>query len=202
MPESVVESVSTGRPRRGSLGLLRRSKSHESTTRRSPSDGKNKLVRKNKNYGSMSNKEGRELSSQGSQREAPRLPTYQQLPRMATPFETGENNNPAALSPPRQSNTTTSLYSGPHSSVSLASRSRSGSNPNASYYYSNMDRSSAEPPVPPVPDSARANFTPELPSRTESMTHRGRYSYASPPFGGNTNSPRRIRRRKDPTPFK
>ena len=38
--------------------------------------------------------------------------------------------------------------------------------------------------------------------RTESMTHRGRYSYASSVNQVNTNSPRRIRRRKDPTPFK
>jgi hypothetical protein len=41
-------------------------------------------------------------------------------------------------------------------------------------------------------------------SRTESMTHRGRFSYAS---NSTTNvnavhSPRRVRRKKDPTPFK
>jgi hypothetical protein len=40
--------------------------------------------------------------------------------------------------------------------------------------------------------------------RSESMAHRGRYSYAS--TGGQAvnavNSPRRVRRRKDPTPFK
>jgi hypothetical protein len=38
--------------------------------------------------------------------------------------------------------------------------------------------------------------------RHESMTHRGRYSYASSIVPVNTSSPRRIRRRKDPTPFK
>jgi hypothetical protein len=37
--------------------------------------------------------------------------------------------------------------------------------------------------------------------RTESMTHRGRYSYASSAISS-VNSPRRVRRRKDPTPFK
>ncbi|KAH8726828.1 hypothetical protein GQ44DRAFT_725607 [Phaeosphaeriaceae sp. PMI808] len=36
--------------------------------------------------------------------------------------------------------------------------------------------------------------------RTESMTHRGRYSYASSQIS-TVNSPRRVRRRKDPTPF-
>lgn len=38
-------------------------------------------------------------------------------------------------------------------------------------------------------------------ARTESMTHRGRYSYASSAVS-TVNSPRRIRRRKDPTPYK
>jgi len=37
--------------------------------------------------------------------------------------------------------------------------------------------------------------------RTESMTNRGRYSYASSAISS-INSPRRVRRRKDPTPFK
>lgn len=49
------------------------------------------------------------------------------------------------------------------------------------------------PPVPPIP------FDPY--ARTESMTHRGRYSYASSAVSTVTG-PRRIRRRKDPTPFK
>jgi hypothetical protein len=40
-------------------------------------------------------------------------------------------------------------------------------------------------------------------ARTESMTHRGRYSYASSAVSTTgINSPRRVRRRKDPTPFK
>ena len=39
-------------------------------------------------------------------------------------------------------------------------------------------------------------------SRTESITNRGRSSYASSIVGNNVSSPRRIRRRKDPTPFK
>lgn len=38
-------------------------------------------------------------------------------------------------------------------------------------------------------------------ARTESMTHRGRYSYASSAISS-VNNPRRVRRRKDPTPFK
>lgn len=38
-------------------------------------------------------------------------------------------------------------------------------------------------------------------AKTESMAHRGRYSYASSAIS-TINSPRRVRRRKDPTPFK
>lgn len=51
-------------------------------------------------------------------------------------------------------------------------------------------------PVPPLPNGG---FDPY--ARTESMTHRGRYSYASSAVS-TINSPRRVRRRKDPTPFK
>ncbi|KAK2057945.1 hypothetical protein LY76DRAFT_77082 [Colletotrichum caudatum] len=51
------------------------------------------------------------------------------------------------------------------------------------------------PPMPPVPDSAYDPY-----ARTESMTHRGRYSYASSAIS-TVNNPRRVRRRKDPTPF-
>ncbi|KAL0937663.1 septin [Colletotrichum truncatum] len=53
------------------------------------------------------------------------------------------------------------------------------------------------PPVPPVPANIPA-WDPY--ARTESMTHRGRYSYASSAVS-TVNSPRRVRRRKDPTPF-
>jgi hypothetical protein len=71
----------------------------------------------------------------------------------------------------------------------------------SSYYVQNSIEprnymSGAVPPVPPIPSNA---FDPY--GRTESMTHRGRYSYASSAISS-INSPRRVRRRKDPTPFK
>ncbi|RCI07395.1 hypothetical protein L249_1363 [Ophiocordyceps polyrhachis-furcata BCC 54312] len=53
-------------------------------------------------------------------------------------------------------------------------------------------RNYAYPPVPPIPYDVYA--------RTESMTHRSRYSYASSAVS-TINGPRRVRRRKDPTPF-
>lgn len=52
---------------------------------------------------------------------------------------------------------------------------------------------------PPIGSSTADSIDPC--GRTESMTHRGRYSYASSAVS-TVNSPRRIRRRKDPTPYK
>jgi len=61
-------------------------------------------------------------------------------------------------------------------------------------------------PMPPMPSSSPASKNGEYVdpyARTESMTHRGRYSYASSAISATgINSPRRVRRRKDPTPFK
>lgn len=57
-------------------------------------------------------------------------------------------------------------------------------------------------PIPPIPSNGARNGEWVDPyARTESMTHRGRYSYASSAVS-TINSPRRVRRRKDPTPFK
>lgn len=59
------------------------------------------------------------------------------------------------------------------------------------------------PPVPGSSSSAAVRSTDSVDpyARTESMTHRGRYSYASSAVS-TINSPRRVRRRKDPTPYK
>lgn len=65
-----------------------------------------------------------------------------------------------------------------------------------------MDKSNGNgaPPMPAIP--AGYSEGPADPyARTESMTHRGRYSYASSAVS-TLNSPRRVRRRKDPTPYK
>jgi hypothetical protein len=56
-------------------------------------------------------------------------------------------------------------------------------------------------PIPPIPNGGRNGEWVDPYARTESMTHRGRYSYASSAVS-TINSPRRVRRRKDPTPFK
>ena len=78
---------------------------------------------------------------------------------------------------------------------------------------SNSNNSSSSPAyavrggrVPGSPPAGKTNGeyvdSSSVVERHESMTHRGRYSYASSIAPINMNSPRRIRRRKDPTPFK
>ena len=59
------------------------------------------------------------------------------------------------------------------------------------------------PPIPPIPGVASTNKVSHVDpySRNESMTHRGRSSYASSAIS-TINSPRKLRRRKDPTPLK
>ncbi|KAE8354263.1 Septin-domain-containing protein [Aspergillus coremiiformis] len=51
---------------------------------------------------------------------------------------------------------------------------------------------------PPSRSSMSTDYDPY--ARTESMTNRGRYSYASS-LGSTVTNPRRLRRRKDPTPY-
>jgi len=69
-----------------------------------------------------------------------------------------------------------------------------------------QQRGYAGVPIPPIPgqngsrNGGGSDWVDPY-ARTESMTHRGRYSYASSQIS-TINSPRRVRRRKDPTPFK
>lgn len=73
-------------------------------------------------------------------------------------------------------------------------------------YNHNSARPSADYPMAsnfaaPAQGSSQPYMDQDPYPRTESMTHRGRYSYASTAVS-TVNSPRRVRRRKDPTPFK
>jgi hypothetical protein len=56
-------------------------------------------------------------------------------------------------------------------------------------------------PMPPMPGQSQTPDHVDPYARSESMTHRGRYSYA-PSAVSSIDSPRRVRRRKDPTPYK
>lgn len=69
---------------------------------------------------------------------------------------------------------------------------------------SDMYRGMPVPPVPPIPPilgiATPKSYVDAFP-RIESVVHRGRHSYASSGIS-TINSPRKIRRRKDPTSFK
>ncbi|PHH81732.1 hypothetical protein CDD82_80 [Ophiocordyceps australis] len=91
------------------------------------------------------------------------------------------------FAPDMRSNSAYTLASGPP----MAPPSRAV-NDAPRKYTATSHPSMPPPPVPPIP------FDPY--ARSESMTHRGRYSYASSAVS-TINSPRRVRRRKDPTPF-
>ncbi|KAJ4330614.1 hypothetical protein N0V87_009837 [Didymella glomerata] len=54
--------------------------------------------------------------------------------------------------------------------------------------------------MPPIPGSSHSFIDTDPYARTESMTNRGRYSYASSQISA-VNSPRRVRKKKQPTPF-
>ena len=208
------ESHEGGRPRRGSFSFLRRSKSQEITTGKDTTpDGKNRL-KKNKSLSRARRRELREKERR-SQLAPPRLPSYHDLPRMQTPFDNDEDfRNPTLPSVQPTSGAlfqrppTTSNSSHPPSSYSASPNppSRSGYNPNAFYQrqVNNMDPAS-KPPVPPVPSSSSSSQVDDPNGsfrRSESVTNRGRYSYANLSADSHSNSPRRVRRRKDPTPLK
>ena len=120
------------------------------------------------------------------QRSPPRLPTHAPLPQINS-FG-GDDTRP--------------------DSVAIVSGQAGRYNPKPNAYHA-MGSSPQTIPMPPVPGSSssspgmRNGEYVDPYARTESMTHRGRYSYASSAISaGAINSPRRVRRRRDPTPFK
>ncbi|KAL2136428.1 hypothetical protein VTI74DRAFT_3862 [Chaetomium olivicolor] len=99
------------------------------------------------------------------------------------------------------------LYNGaPAPQLGLGGEIRPDSLAIVSGHAEHMSGSSARPSMEP-PRSAISVPPPPIPyggfdpyAGTNSMAHRGRYSYASSAVS-TINSPRRVRRRKDPTPF-
>ena len=168
-----------GSVRKNSFSFLRRSKSGEAVrTQRTPSSGK--LTKKQ-----MAMAKDHELLQQENaiSHLAPRIPDLPSPPRLQS-FG-GENAKPD-----------NSLYN---------SQDRVGYR---GYYQqrASMDTTGQKAfnvPVPPIPGnhaSMNGGYVDPY-ARTPSMTNRGRYSYASSHVS-TINSPRRMRRRKDPTMFK
>lgn len=182
--DSGVASGDSVSSRGRSFSFLRRSSSKEAVAR-SSSQGR-KLLRRKK-----SQRDGAGLPAVS--KEVPRLPSYTTLPTISGPF-------PYIPNPPDS----------PSARQQQHSPKTFGYNPRAFYQNRPMDgpaSGSRGVPVPPIPEGSRPGtaqtatqgFDPY--ARTESMTHRGRYSYASS-MVATLDSPRRVRRRKDPTPFK
>ncbi|KAI9701740.1 MAG: hypothetical protein M1820_006368 [Bogoriella megaspora] len=169
--------------RSSSFGFLRRSKSTDP-----PPPGGERRV----SSGKMSRKQKarekeeqarREREAAAIPRQPPRLPTHTPLP-VINSFG-GENARPDSVA-------IISGQAGRYNQQHIPIR------PNMSAPYGTSPP--AKIPVPPVPTTPGQPGYVDPYARTESMTHRSRYSYASSAVGS-VNSPRRVRRRKDPTPF-
>lgn len=169
--------------RKGSFSFLRRSKSRDRSVSGS-STPQRKLSKK-------ASKKMREEEMRKMQEHIPpsppRIPAVPSQPEMET-FG-GEDIRPdiATVMSSRVAGTF------PQRLAQKVSQENVGSN-----YYRGMPI----PPVPPIPPmpgytSVQGKFT----DQNESMANRGRYSYASSAIS-TINSPRKIRRRKNPTPFK
>ena len=179
-PNGTTRRDATPPPRRTSFSFLRRARSTdpEPSNERKVSSGK--MSRKQKAR-EREEQLRREREAAAIPRQPPRLPHPSPLPVINT-FG-GEGARP--------------------DSVAIISNQTGGaSNPQNLAVRSNMHGSSPQSkvPIPPVPTTPGQGYVDPY-ARTESMTHRSRYSYASSAVS-NFNSPRRVRRRKDPAPFK
>lgn len=174
--------------RKGSFSFLRRSKSRE----RSASGARQpqrKLSKKDR-----ARMRDEELLKEQVPQKAPRVPLVPRPPDL--PTFGGEDTRPDSTA--IMSNRSEGSYQ-----RRLAQKS------SQEVVGSDVYRGMPIPPVPPIPAmpgmSPIAGFRPppnyDPYARTESMTHRGRYSYASSAIS-TINSPRKVRRRNDPTPFK
>ncbi|KAI4620541.1 uncharacterized protein J4E87_007229 [Alternaria ethzedia] len=176
-------------PRRSSFNFLRRtsgkssSEIRGSSTNRSVSGGK--MSRKQK---ALAQEEAlrRQREATMLPKQPPRLPSHSALPQLAT-FG-GEDTRPDSIA-------IVSNKAGTYNPTA-----HNFSRPSTDTY--RMAPAQPSPAVaPPVPGSSPSTYMDYDPyPRTESMTNRGRYSYASSQIS-TVNSPRRVRRRKDPTPF-
>lgn len=182
--QSVTESdnrVNGSLRRKGSFSFLRRSKSRERSTSRSSTPAR-KLSKKDR-----SRVRQQEMMQEQIPSPPPRIPIIPHPPDLQG-FG-GEDTRP--------------------DSVAIMSNRAGGS-----FKYRLAQKSSQEtlgsdmyrgmpvppvPPIPPIPGTATKYYVDAFP-RIESLVHRGRYSYASSAIS-TINSPRKIRRRKDPTPF-
>ncbi|KAJ8109434.1 hypothetical protein OPT61_g7456 [Boeremia exigua] len=161
--------------RRSSFSFLRkRSSESKVSTSRAPS-----MSRKQK---ALAQEEAlrRQREAAMLPREPPRLPSHMPLPQIAS-------------------------FGGEHRPDSVAIVSNKVGNFSPNFSRPSVDQPRVAPAtnlavMPPIPGSSHSFIDTDPYARTESMTNRGRYSYASSQMSA-VNSPRRVRKKKQPTPF-
>jgi hypothetical protein len=158
--------------------------------------------------------ERREREAQMLPKQPPRLPSHLPLPGMPT-FD-GHDTRPDSIAMFNQHAHSNrglppSSYTHNHAQTpaqTAANFSRPGNVAMASAHRDNSSSPAyalrgASASVSPPPAGIAATNGDDSTERTGSMTNRGRYDYtAAASQSGHVNSPRRMRRRKDPTPFK
>lgn len=167
-------------PRRTSFGFLRRKSSAEAR------GSSGKMSRKQK---ALAQEEAlrRQREAAMLPKQPPRLPSHSALPQIESFGGEGARPDSVAIVSNRVG--------------SYAHNSHNFSRPTGpSIDYHRMAPAANLAVAPPMPAASPSYMDYDPYPRTESMTHRGRYSYASSQHS-NVNSPRRVRRRKDPTPF-
>jgi hypothetical protein len=175
-----------GAPRRSSFNFLRKKSSSE--TRSTSRSASGKMSKKQKALAQEEARQQREAAMLPKQ--PPRLPSHSALPQMAT-FG-GEDHRPDSVA-------IVSNRAGNYSNFSRPSVDYTPPKASMAAHPNSLAAAAAAPPPPPGSSPSYIDFDPY--PRSESMTNRGRYSYASSQIS-TVNSPRRVRRRKDPTPFK
>lgn len=171
-------------PRRTSFSFLRRQKSNTGLAGRSTSGGK--MSKKQK---ALAQEEllRQQREAAALPKQPPQLPQPPPLPTINT-FG-GENARPDSYQ-----------YVSRHAAGGYAHAPSKTTRPSMEYKTPTSPHAGVPiPPIPGSPSNPNGEYVDPY-ARTESMTHRGRYSYASSAVS-TLNSPRRVRRRKDPTPF-
>jgi hypothetical protein len=196
VPPSIAQSQSAGDqqqagPRRSSFNFLRRTSGKSSSEIRGNSNNRSvsgsKMSRKQK---ALAQEEALRQQREAAMlpKQAPRLPSHSALPQIAT-FG-GEDVRPDSIA----------IVSNKAGSYNIKPNTHNFSRPSTDTY--RMVQNSSPAVAAPALGSSPSTYMDYDPyPRTESMTNRGRYSYASSQVSA-VNSPRRVRRRKDPTPFK
>ncbi|KAK5114654.1 hypothetical protein LTR62_002227 [Meristemomyces frigidus] len=148
-------------------------------------------------------------------RPPPRLPSindFYAADQRPDSFQIFSNQYHPSTAPPVRPPATTANFSRPGqiaNSMSSSSNHTNSSSPAYNLRTGNAfaQQASVSPAVGSAPTRIGSNgeYVTGALDRNESMAHRGRYSYTSSsmmqPVNNAVNSPRRVRRRKDPTPF-